>query len=123
MIGLDGEWLPIFSYKPTRISILQISTLTHCFILDLLNYHQKPQRYRDYWRQFVDEVMANSKITKIGFGIHHDLENLQSATGVHVRLNNCIDLSKYSQNLIDYFAEQDIRDMTRMRQVCLIIYL
>ena len=119
-MGLDGEWLPVFSYQPTRISILQISTLTHCFILDLLNFHQKPPEYRQCWRRFIDEIMANTAITKIGFGIHHDLENMKSATGVPIRLTNCLDLSKYSAQMIAYFADLDIRHLTRAgRQVSL----
>lgn len=108
VVGLDGEWLPIFSFLPTRISILQISTSTHCHILDLLNFHQKPPQYRLLWTRLIKEVFEKEAVVKIGFGIHHDLDNLRAATGVACLLTNCIDLSKYSAHLIAYFAELEL---------------
>lgn len=94
---------------PTRISILQVSTISHCFIIDLLNFYQKPSAYRACWARLVREVFENEKIIKIGFGIHHDLENLRAATGAGVALLNTLDLSKFSAQLIVYFGEQDLR--------------
>lgn len=94
---------------PTRISILQVSTISHCFILDLLNFYQKPPQYRACWTRLVKEIFENDKIVKIGFGIHHDLDNLRAATGERVGLVNTLDLSKHSAQLITYFGEQNLR--------------
>ena len=99
------------------MSILQISTIDHCFILDLLDFSNKSERYKCLWQRFVSDILENQDIIKIGYGIEHDRENLKLATNLtSIQFNNVIDASKYTLKLINHFTEFDTQIFNRDRQ-------
>ncbi|OTF72444.1 hypothetical protein BLA29_007890 [Euroglyphus maynei] len=110
-MAIDAEWLPIFSYRRQRISIIQIALRNMCFIIDLVNFDKKSEEFRRLWcEEFCMKYFSDPNYKKIGFGITQDMEILGYSTGqsmANLRLNGVCDLSRSARSLVQFLSEQN----------------
>jgi len=104
VVGLDAEWLPSSRDEPkTPVSILQIASHRHVFLIDLLSLcsagapKQLGEGLPEEQKVLSDVLTAlfgHATIAKVGFGLRYDLERIVesypwlpccSAAGVPIR--------------------------------------
>ncbi len=88
VLGVDTETRPAFSkgiHYPT--SLLQISSLTRCYLIRLNKVGLPPQ---------IANIFSNSDITKVGLAFSEDLKGLRKLTPFEPK--NCIDLQSIVNN-------------------------
>ena len=123
VIGLDAEWMPVLSYKNPPISILQIATINCCFVIDMLalaNNDKISEQYVQQWETFVEQILHNENIVKMGFHSGYDICKLKWSTNRNaICLQNEIDL--YHYHFYDYFSFLDPNTPTYSNQLKAII--
>ncbi|KAG8041620.1 hypothetical protein G9C98_002913 [Cotesia typhae] len=71
VVGIDSEWKPSFGvWKKSELALIQIATDKNIYILDVIKIGPNN---RKLWQEFGSLLFGNSKITKLGFGIRHDI--------------------------------------------------
>ncbi|KAG1690277.1 Exonuclease mut-7 [Nymphon striatum] len=72
VVGVDAEWKPSFGKQQNRISILQLATSSHVYILDIITLSNK--LYSKDWVDFFQCFFCNKDIKKVGFSISTDIQ-------------------------------------------------
>ena len=91
VVGMDAEWQPMKQRgaPPTPVSILQIGSATHVFLIDMLsicfNHTQQQQNGQGTsamtpeqmaLSDFLSSLLADARIVKVGFGLRYDFKRL-----------------------------------------------
>ncbi|XP_074066704.1 exonuclease mut-7 homolog isoform X2 [Macrotis lagotis] len=97
VVGIDMEWRPSFGLvgRP-RVSVLQIATKEHVYLLDLLQFSKLGQEEKEkelchfFWKLFSDP-----SVIKLGYGMAGDLCSLSSTYPI------LRDMEKQAQGILD----------------------
>lgn len=105
-VGIDAEWLPLFNYRKTLISILQVSTSNHCYIIDVQSFRRAmTPKTIDLWHEFYIKVLKNDQVIKLGYSLGQDISVLSQTLGmVFIHVRGILDLNDYLEGIINYFA-------------------
>lgn len=84
VVGLDAEWRPTSREEPfTPVSILQIGTPTHVFLVDVLTllYSAENQgsSVADALSNTLADLFGDPFIYKVGFGLRYDMKRLMES--------------------------------------------
>uniref|UniRef100_K7E1H7 3'-5' exonuclease domain-containing protein n=1 Tax=Monodelphis domestica TaxID=13616 RepID=K7E1H7_MONDO len=97
VVGIDMEWRPSFGLvgRP-RVSVLQIATKEHVYLLDLLQFSKldKEEKEKELCH-FIWSLFSEPSITKLGYGMSGDLCSL-STTYPALR-----EMEKQAQGILD----------------------
>ncbi|XP_068270241.1 exonuclease mut-7 homolog isoform X3 [Nyctibius grandis] len=98
VVGIDMEWRPSFGMvgKP-RVSLLQIALKDEVFLFDLpqLLEQAETEGEKEKLPHFIQKLYSNAAITKLGYGMSGDLNNL-AATWSALK-----DTDKQAQGVVD----------------------
>lgn len=104
VVGFDTEWRPTMCRAGTddRLSIIQLSTWTEVFILDVI---AMTDNVRDSEiQQFAESFFANPQVLKLGYGVDSDFRNLVSSCPLYEhalkRLARFVDLCPLSKEIL-----------------------
>nr|XP_045592821.1 exonuclease mut-7 homolog [Procambarus clarkii] len=94
VIGMDSEWKPTFGLgAPEQAALLQLATTSQVFLLDLVAL--QPIMTDCHWHPLC-QMISNSKITKLGYGIKGDFRVLGR---LNAKMREALSTAK---NLIDF---------------------
>ncbi|XP_074145163.1 exonuclease mut-7 homolog isoform X2 [Sminthopsis crassicaudata] len=97
VVGIDMEWRPSFGLvgRP-RVSVLQIATKEHVYLLDLLQFSKLDQEEKEKELcHFIWKLFSDPSIIKLGYGMSGDLCSL-STTYPALR-----EMEKQAQGILD----------------------
>ncbi|KAK4768384.1 hypothetical protein SAY87_003525 [Trapa incisa] len=88
VIGIDCEWKPNYEKgsKPTKVSIMQISSDRSVFILDLLKLSRIAPDVLD---SSLKQILQSTQILKLGYNFRCDMKHLVSSYGEMECFKHC----------------------------------
>jgi hypothetical protein len=93
-VALDSEWKPnIYKYDSCPMSIFQVGTSTHVYILDI-------NALGSAARDWIAALLADESIIKVGLGFTNDLSQLEyTFPGFPDKMTfrNIFDISEYDR--------------------------
>ena len=69
MIGIDSEWKPIFNPSNEKLSILQLSSETDAFIIDMISLANN-----EALDSKLTEIFTDERSLSLGFSFENDIE-------------------------------------------------
>lgn len=88
LVGIDAEWLGIFTESSKTISLLQIATCDKIFLLDIFLLSEA--QYRQSLCNFIKYLFCSKDILKLGFGICDDIRKLgETLPAISEELKKC----------------------------------